>query len=365
MGYAIMRIEKAHANSVNTRYKHNYRQYSVDNADMSKSYLNRELIELNGKTYQDAYEDTLLKLKQNGAVQPTIRGDAIRGIEIVCEFSREDMNRIDLETWAKDNIEWLDKSFNPPEHKAITSNGDIIKTNNVVSAVLHMDEAKPHIHAYVIPIDDKGCLNGSYYVGKREKLIELQNTYAEKMKVHGLERGTKNSIARAEDMNKYYDALKKTVEAKLPDVKQGETALEYKKRADEIYARECIHHRNQIVKERQKYVEVKGVSLEEKMNFKKEKGVFEKEIKKLKKIVGKDELSREDVRDIRKTYKEHKQFEQALKDYPDTDTADTINQAYQRLLLWQQERELEAKRKEEQRRKEKEGEEKDSIKLPK
>lgn len=39
MGYAIMRIEKAHANSVNTRYKHNYRQYSVDNADMSKSWF--------------------------------------------------------------------------------------------------------------------------------------------------------------------------------------------------------------------------------------------------------------------------------------------------------------------------------------
>ena len=76
-------------------------------------------------------------------------------------------------------------------------------------------------------------------------------------------------------------------------------------------------------------------------------------------------LKDEQIVDIRKTYKEHKQFEQALKDYPDTDTADTINQAYQRLLLWQQERELEAKRKEEQRRKEKEGEEKDSIKLPK
>lgn len=31
--------------------------------------------------------------------------------------------------------------------------------NRIVSAILHVDEATPHIHALLVPLDDKGKLN--------------------------------------------------------------------------------------------------------------------------------------------------------------------------------------------------------------
>jgi len=53
----------------------------------------------------------------------------------------EDMQRIQLtgklDEWCKDNIEWLQDTFG---------------NDNVVSAVLHMDEKTLHIHATVVPI---------------------------------------------------------------------------------------------------------------------------------------------------------------------------------------------------------------------
>lgn len=55
--------------------------------------------------------------------------------------TQEDMQHIvqegRLKAWCADNLEWLRRTFG---------------AENVVSAVLHMDEATPHIHAAVVPI---------------------------------------------------------------------------------------------------------------------------------------------------------------------------------------------------------------------
>ena len=47
----------------------------------------------------------------------------------------EQMGRLD--EWCQDNLDWLRKTYG---------------TDNVVSAVLHMDEETPHIHATIVPI---------------------------------------------------------------------------------------------------------------------------------------------------------------------------------------------------------------------
>ena len=55
--------------------------------------------------------------------------------------TRADMEQIEqrgrLDEWCKDNIDWLRKTYG---------------TDNVVSAVLHMDEETTHIHATIVPI---------------------------------------------------------------------------------------------------------------------------------------------------------------------------------------------------------------------
>lgn len=53
-------------------------------------------------------------------------------------FSSKDIPKdFDFEQWKKENVEWLQSYFGK---------------DNVVSAVLHMDETTPHIHAVVIPM---------------------------------------------------------------------------------------------------------------------------------------------------------------------------------------------------------------------
>lgn len=97
-----------------------------------------------------------------------------------------------LDDWCWDNIEWLQDTFGK---------------DNVISAVLHLDEKTPHIHATVVPIvagerrkakqeDNNGkkkyrkkpkdtvrlCADD---IMTREKLERFQDTYAEKMQKYG------------------------------------------------------------------------------------------------------------------------------------------------------------------------------------
>ena len=55
--------------------------------------------------------------------------------------SPEEMKEIEkagrLDDWRDDNLEWLRKTFGK---------------DNLVSAVLHLDEKTPHIHATVVPV---------------------------------------------------------------------------------------------------------------------------------------------------------------------------------------------------------------------
>lgn len=112
----------------------------------------------------------------------------------------EDMQRIEgggkLDEWCEDNLAWLRKTYG---------------ADNVVSAVLHMDEKTPHIHATVVPIvtgerrkaqvkpsepgkkqyrkkkadDPRLCADD---VMDRPKLKEYQDTYAQTMAKYGLKR---------------------------------------------------------------------------------------------------------------------------------------------------------------------------------
>ena len=96
-----------------------------------------------------------------------------------------------LDEWCKDNVEWLCKTFG---------------VDNVVSAVLHMDEETPHIHATIVSIvlserkKQKKEQNVKHKyrtkapaprlcadeVMSSANLIRYQDTYAEQMSMYGL-----------------------------------------------------------------------------------------------------------------------------------------------------------------------------------
>ncbi len=50
--------------------------------------------------------------------------------------------------------------------------------DRIVRAELHLDEATPHIHAYLVPLDERGKLNCRGLFGGRAKLSKFQDSYA-------------------------------------------------------------------------------------------------------------------------------------------------------------------------------------------
>ncbi|MBW4700026.1 MAG: plasmid recombination protein [Aphanocapsa lilacina HA4352-LM1] len=103
------------------------------------------------------------------------------------------------------NVEWLQRVY-----------GD-----RVVSAVLHLDEATPHIQAHLVPLDTNGKLNCRALFGGRQKLQSLQDGYAAAMAPQGLERGVRNSQARHQEVRQYYTQVQTPpveVEVELPAV---------------------------------------------------------------------------------------------------------------------------------------------------
>ena len=64
-----------------------------------------------------------------------------------------------MNEWCDDNLQWLHRTFSK---------------ENTVSAVLHMDEHTPHIHATVVPI-----VTGERRKAKK-KQVEGKRTYRKK-----------------------------------------------------------------------------------------------------------------------------------------------------------------------------------------
>lgn len=130
--------------------------------------------------------------------------------------THEDMVRMENEgrlgEWRDDSVAWLRETYG---------------TDNLVSAVLHMDEETPHIHATVVPIvqgkrrkqkkeDNAKCRYRAKVpaprlcadeVMSRANLIRYQDTYAEHMAKYGLKRGVRGSTAKHLSTHEYYRNL--------------------------------------------------------------------------------------------------------------------------------------------------------------
>ncbi len=85
-----------------------------------------------------------------------IGSNQVRAIRILLTGTHEDMERITndgrLDEWCSDNLRYLADTFGK---------------ENIVSAVLHMDEQTPHIHATLVPI-----VRGERKRRKREEQAE-------------------------------------------------------------------------------------------------------------------------------------------------------------------------------------------------
>jgi len=214
MGYAIIHLEKT-SGTDSAMSAHIERTIAPKNADPERTHLNRELI---------AFPDGVCNRTQaiqhrldNAGLQRKIGKNQVRAIRILLTGSNEDMKRIEAEgrlgDWCDDNLEWLRKTYGK---------------ENIVSAVLHLDETTPHIHATLVPIviterrkkKSEAQVKKNYRkknpnaprlsaddVMTRAKLKAYQNSYPEAMVKYGLQRGIEGSEARHIGTSQYYRDL--------------------------------------------------------------------------------------------------------------------------------------------------------------
>lgn len=268
MGFAVLNIKKPKGNDARTT-AHIERTVQPANTDPERKDLNQEFV-----TFPDGVENRTQAIQRrikNAGITRKIRDNQVRALQVMLSGTPEDMKRIQaegrLDEWCRDNIQWLQDTFGK---------------GNLVSAVLHMDEKTPHIHATVVPIvigerrkAEAEKNNGKKKYRKkpkdtvrlcaddvmtRENLERFQDTYAEKMQKYGLKRGVRGSEARHIDTTQFYKMV--YTENQLLKEENKELAQEQQDIRDSVHslydmkdeAREKFLNMDDYVKQREKDV---------------------------------------------------------------------------------------------------------------
>jgi 5S rRNA maturation endonuclease (ribonuclease M5) len=205
MAYGICRIQKLKAGSVGRSAKHTSRKYDTPNADPEKQH-----IRIIGEPDSPNIPDLETLVRQHIGEQ-TIRKNAVLAVEFLLTASPEYFRPDDparagyyqeqrLESFQQSACQWLVNRYG----------------ERIVRAELHLDESTPHIHAYMVPLDEKGKLNCRALLGgSRYRLSELQDDFAQAMATLGLERGIKGSKAKHTEISKYYAAVNSAPDTSL------------------------------------------------------------------------------------------------------------------------------------------------------
>lgn len=225
--------------------------YNIKRSDLTKH--NREFIPEAKKTGRTAaIEKRLMAVKRQtdkdgNEYERKIRKDQVCCIEIRLSASPEAMAEIiaqgRLIDWCRESVKWAQR-----EHGK----------ENIVSAVLHMDEETPHLHVSLVPVvrgeskkqattkkrlakdKEKAATEGTEAPKKKRRykkkadastlrlcaddimtksgLKRRQTEYAEAMEQFGLRRGEEGSPARHKELAQYYKEHCEEMHARLDEV---------------------------------------------------------------------------------------------------------------------------------------------------
>ena len=243
MGYISIQINKAKGSADTGASDHIERKTMPKNADPTRTRFNRELVQ-----FPDGVADRTGAIShriRTAGIKRKITPDQVRAIRIVLSGTHEDMIRVQnegqLNEWCDDNLQWLHRTFGK---------------ENTVSAVLHMDEHTPHIHATVVPIvtGERRKARKKQTEGKRtyrkkanavrlcaddlltrERLVAYHDSYAAAMAKYGLQRGIRGSEARHTTTAQYYRDLKRQTGELEANVRQLQNEQQQaEQRLDEV-----------------------------------------------------------------------------------------------------------------------------------
>lgn len=319
MGYAVLHLEKA-SGTDSGMSAHIERTITPKNVDPTRTHLNRELV-LFPNGVQNQTEAIQYRLN-SANLKRKIGKNQVRAIRALLTGSPEDMKNIQtqgrLDEWCNDNLQWLHDTFGK---------------ENVVSAVLHMDETTPHIHATLIPIvtRERRKARTKQPDGKRKyrkndssanrlcaddvmtrvKLKFYQDSYAQCMQQYGLKRGIDGSEAKHMTNSQYYRDLLNQSESIQEDIKNLSSE---KKQAEKELSQIKSEIRTKELKNEVVNITTKAVKRVSSLFDNKEVRQKEEEIKALtdENHNLKQEISRLNNH-IQKIEKEHKEEREKLK----------------------------------------------------
>jgi len=189
--FAIMRCKKLSGmGSVASSLQHCYRDRETPNADSEQTQYNQCYL-------SESTDEAMGRLRE--LLPEKRRKDAVLAIEYVMTASPE----------------WFEAATPREQAKFFTLSKmwleDKYGKDRVVAAVVHRDEATPHLSAYVVPLTNDGRLSAKEFIGSRSKMRDDQTSFAESVSKLGLERGIKGSQATHQTVQHYYESLNRGI----------------------------------------------------------------------------------------------------------------------------------------------------------
>lgn len=216
--YAVIHVEKGKGSGGalgNHIDRTEGKEYSFQNADPKFKHFNQNF-ELNKYSSMPLSTAISRRIREGYTSSRKINDNAVTHLKVILTGSHEKMKEIEkspeaLKSWVLENKKFLEDRYGK---------------ENIVRFTIHRDEKTPHLHAVIVPLTPDGRLSAFEVMGNKSKLKELQNTYAEKMKPFGLERGIENTGVKHENATAYYSRIEKSEkEANKPHLKASKNVL--------------------------------------------------------------------------------------------------------------------------------------------
>jgi len=216
--YAVIHVEKGKGSGGalgNHIDRTEGKEYSFQNADPKFKHLNQNF-ELNKYSSMPLSTAISRRIREGYTSSRKINDNAVTHLKVILTGSHEKMKEIEkspeaLKSWVLENKKFLEDRYGK---------------ENIVRFTIHRDEKTPHLHAVIVPLTPDGRLSAFEVMGNKSKLKELQNTYAEKMKPFGLERGIESTGVKHENATAYYSRIEKSEkEVNKPHLKASKNVL--------------------------------------------------------------------------------------------------------------------------------------------
>jgi hypothetical protein len=200
MSYAILRFEKRKLGGVINMDKHHERKKEAykSNPDIDKERSNKNYhLKKPTGTYAQMSSERIEKMKCRR------RKDSVLLVDTFIGGSPEFISGM--------NFDEQRKYFNHA-YEFIAKN---VGEDNILSAVVHMDEKTPHLHLVFTPITEDGRLSAKDVLGNQQKYIEWQDKFHTHMqsKWKDLERGESAKETKRKHLHVYeYKRVTKEIE---------------------------------------------------------------------------------------------------------------------------------------------------------